>query len=132
HPPQDRARSAGSDLHQDGALRRLSVQAAKGSRRQSSGGPEPPKGPPRMRLFGFFHLKSIGGQIAALVVASIVALHLILTVSFLVSRPDRAEAPPDSAHELADAALLLGGTEASERPRLLADIARAFPKIGIE
>ncbi|MBR0776620.1 HAMP domain-containing protein [Bradyrhizobium diazoefficiens] len=85
-----------------------------------------------MRLFGFFHLKSIGGQIAALVVASIVALHLILTVSFLVSRPDRAEPPPDSAHQLADAALLLGGTEASERPRLLADIARAFPKIGIE
>ncbi|MBR0846171.1 HAMP domain-containing protein [Bradyrhizobium diazoefficiens] len=85
-----------------------------------------------MRLFGFFHLKSIGGQIAALVVASIVALHLILTVSFLVSRPDRAEPPPDSAHQLADAALLLGGTEASERPHLLADIARAFPKIGIE
>jgi len=85
-----------------------------------------------MTPFRFFHLKSIGGQIAALVVASIVALHLILTVSFLISRPDRAEPPPDSAHQLADAALLLSGADASERPRILADIARAFPKAGIE
>ncbi|MBR0784257.1 ATP-binding protein [Bradyrhizobium iriomotense] len=85
-----------------------------------------------MTPFRFFHLKSIGGQIAALVVASIVALHLILTVSFLVSRPDRADPPPDSAHQLADAALLLNGAEASERPRILADLARAFPKAGIE
>ncbi|WP_375313164.1 ATP-binding protein [Bradyrhizobium sp. A5] len=85
-----------------------------------------------MTPFRFFHLKSIGGQIAALVVASIVALHLILTVSFLISRPDRADPPPDSAHQLADAALLLSGADASERPRILADIARAFPKAGIE
>ncbi|MBR0881432.1 signal transduction histidine kinase [Bradyrhizobium japonicum] len=80
----------------------------------------------------FFHLKSIGGQIAALVVASIVALHLILTASFLISRPDRAEPPPDAAHQLADAALLLNGTDASERPRILANIVRAFPQAGIE
>ena len=85
-----------------------------------------------MKLFGFFHLRSIGGQIAALVVASIIALHLILTLIFLVSRPDRAEPPPDSAHHLADAAQLLGSASASERPRLMSDIARAFPALGIE
>ncbi|MBR0904817.1 ATP-binding protein [Bradyrhizobium liaoningense] len=85
-----------------------------------------------MTPFRFFHLKSIGGQIAALVVASIVALHLILTASFLIGRPDRAEPPPDSAHQLADAALLLNGADAAERPRILANIARAFPKAGIE
>ena len=85
-----------------------------------------------MTPFRFFHLKSIGGQIAALVVASIVALHLILTVGFLVSRPDRAEPPPDSAHQLADAALLLSGADTGERPRILAAIARAFPQAGIE
>jgi signal transduction histidine kinase len=84
-----------------------------------------------MKLFGFFHLKGIGGQIAALVAASIIALHLILTASFFVSRPDRAEPPPDSAHQLADAALLLGATSAGERPRLLADIAHAFPRLDI-
>ena len=85
-----------------------------------------------MTPFRFFHLKSIGGQIAALVVASIVALHLILTASFLISRTDRAEPPPDAAHQLADAALLLNGTDASERPRILANIVRAFPNAGIE
>ncbi|MGY8665030.1 ATP-binding protein [Bradyrhizobium sp. UFLA05-109] len=84
-----------------------------------------------MNLFGFFHLRSIGGQIAALVVASIIALHLILTASFLISRPDRAEMPPDSSHQLANAALLLGSSGASERPRLIADIARAFPSLDI-
>lgn len=85
-----------------------------------------------MTPFRFFHLKSIGGQIAALVVASIVALHLILTASFLIGRPDRGEPPPpDSAHLLANAAQLLNSAEPGDRPRLLADILRAFPKSGI-
>lgn len=85
-----------------------------------------------MKPFGFFHLKGIGGQIAALVLASTFALHLVVTTAFLISRPDRAGTPPDGAHQLTDAALLLGAAEAGERPRLLADLARAFPKLGIE
>lgn len=85
-----------------------------------------------MKPFGFFHLKGIGGQIAALVLASTVALHLVVTTAFLISRPDRPDTPPEGAHQLTDAALLLGSAEASERPRLLADLARAFPKLGIE
>ncbi|WP_339031370.1 ATP-binding protein [Bradyrhizobium symbiodeficiens] len=85
-----------------------------------------------MKSFGFFHLKGIGGQIAALVLASTVALHLVVTTAFLISRPDRSDTPPDDAHQLTDAALLLGSAEAGERPRLVADLARAFPKLGIE
>ncbi|GMO12960.1 ATP-binding protein [Bradyrhizobium sp. TM233] len=85
-----------------------------------------------MRPFGFFHLKGIGGQIAALVLASTVALHLVVTTAFLIGRPDRPDTPPDGAHQLTDAALLLGSAEAGERPRLVADLARAFPKLGIE
>jgi signal transduction histidine kinase len=85
-----------------------------------------------MKPFGFFHLKGIGGQIAALVLASTVALHLVVTTAFLISRPDRSDIPPDGAHQLTDAALLLGSAEAGERPRLVADLARAFPKLGIE
>src|SRR6476469_11081076 len=85
-----------------------------------------------MRPFGFFHLKGIGGQIAALVLASTVALHLVVTTAFLISRPDRPDTPPDGAHQLTDAALLLGSAEPGERPRLVADLARAFPKLGIE
>ncbi|MDX3972248.1 MAG: ATP-binding protein [Bradyrhizobium sp.] len=85
-----------------------------------------------MRLLGFFHLRSISGQIAALVVVSILALHLIITAGFLITRPDRATAPPDSEHEFVTAARLLSAAGASERTRLLADIARAFPELRVE
>lgn len=85
-----------------------------------------------MRPFGFFHLKGIGGQIAALVLTSTVALHLVVTTAFLISRPDRPDAPPDGAPQLMDAALLLGSAEPDDRPRLTADLARAFPKLNIE
>ncbi|MGY4497325.1 signal transduction histidine kinase [Bradyrhizobium sp. GM24.11] len=85
-----------------------------------------------MRPFGFFHLKGIGGQIAALVLASTIALHLVVTAAFLISRPDRPDAPPDGAPQLMDAALLLGSAEPDDRPRLIADLARAFPKLNIE
>ena len=85
-----------------------------------------------MKPFGFFHLKGIGGQIAALVLASTVALHLVVTTAFLINRPDRPDAPPDGAHQLTDAALLLNAADPSERPRLVADFTRAFPKLGIE
>ncbi|MDN4999592.1 ATP-binding protein [Bradyrhizobium sp. GCM10027634] len=85
-----------------------------------------------MRPFGFFHLKGIGGQIAALVLASTIALHLVVTTAFLMGRPDRPETPPDGAHQLTDAALLLGSARPDDRPRLIADLARAFPKLNIE
>ena len=85
-----------------------------------------------MRPFGFFHLKGIGGQIAALVLASTVALHLVVTTAFLISRPDRPDQPPDGAPQLMDAALLLGSAKPDDRPHLAADIARAVPKLNIE
>src|SRR5258708_4364576 len=86
-----------------------------------------------MKLTGFLNLKRISGQIAALVVVSIVALHLIITASFLIHRPDQPDPPSDRGHtQLAVAAQLLGAAPASERPRLLADIARAFPQLGLE
>ena len=44
-----------------------------------------------MRLVDFLNLRTIGGQITALVIASIVAIHLILTVIFLID-PDAGSA----------------------------------------
>jgi signal transduction histidine kinase len=86
-----------------------------------------------MKLTSFLNLKRISGQIAALVIASIVALHLIITASFLIHRPDQPDWPGDRGHaQLATAAQLLGAAPASERPRLSADIARAFPQLGLE
>ena len=82
---------------------------------------------------GLLNLRGISGQIAALVVVSIAALHLIITASFLLHRPDQPEPSSDRGHgQLVTAVQLLGAAPALERPRLSADIARAFPQLGIE
>lgn len=84
-----------------------------------------------MKLLGFASPGRISGQIAALVIASIVALHAIVTASLLLHRGDRQEADRGPS-PMVTAIRLLGATSASERPRLMADIARAFPSLGIE
>jgi signal transduction histidine kinase len=85
-----------------------------------------------MKLAGFFNLRRISGQIAALVLAAVVALHLIITAVFLIHRPDQAEPAIDHGHsQIAAAIQLLGSASPAERPRLLADIARAFPQLEI-
>jgi signal transduction histidine kinase len=86
-----------------------------------------------MKLLGFLNLKGISGQIAALVVVSIVAIHLILTATFLVYRPDQPDPLIDPRHtQLATLVQLLGAAPAAERPRLFADIGRAFPQLELE
>ena len=86
-----------------------------------------------MKFSGFLNLKGIRGQIAALVVTSIVAIHLILTASFLIHRPDQFEPAVGHRHsQLATIAQLLGAAPADGRPRLLSDVARAFPQLGLE
>ncbi|SHG22389.1 ATP-binding protein [Bradyrhizobium erythrophlei] len=85
-----------------------------------------------MKLSGFLNLKGISGQIAALVVASIVAIHLIITASFLIHPPDQFDPSPGRGHsQLAAAAQLLGASPQAERARLLDDIARTFPQLDI-
>ncbi len=86
-----------------------------------------------MRLPVFVNPKGIGGQIAALVVASIVALHTIITVSFLINRPDRPEPfAQGEPHQMEMAARLLGAAPPAERPRLLDDLNRAYPQLVLE
>ncbi len=86
-----------------------------------------------MKLIGFLNLRGISGQIAALVLASIVAIHLILTTTFLIHRPDQPDPSIDRGHsQLTTVAQLLGAAPAPERPQLLAEIARAFPQLEIE
>ena len=86
-----------------------------------------------MKLLDFLNLRNISGQIAALVIASIIAIHLILTAIFLVSRPDQPDPTIDRGHaQFAAAVLLLGAAPAADRPRLFADIGRAFPKLEVE
>jgi signal transduction histidine kinase len=86
-----------------------------------------------MGRIGFPTLSGISGQIAALVVASIIAIHLILAASFLIHRPDQPDPSIDRGHaQLAASVQLLGAAAAAERPRILADIARAFPQFELE
>jgi signal transduction histidine kinase len=85
-----------------------------------------------MKLLGFLNLRGISGQIAALVIASIVAIHLILTTTFFVHRPDQPDPSIDRGHnQLLAVTQLLGTAPATERPRLLADIAKTFPHLEI-
>ncbi|MET3840174.1 ATP-binding protein [Bradyrhizobium sp. OAE829] len=86
-----------------------------------------------MKLLGFLNLRGISGQIAALVIVSIAALHLIITAGFWLHRPDQPDPSFDRGHgELASAVQLLGAAPAPERPRLSGDIARAFPQLGLQ
>ena len=86
-----------------------------------------------MKLLDFLNLRNISGQIAALVIASIIAIHLILTATFFLNRPDQPDPTIDRGHaQFAAAVLLLGSAPAADRQRLFADIARAFPKLEVE
>jgi signal transduction histidine kinase len=86
-----------------------------------------------MRLADFLNLRAIGGQITALVITSIVAIHLILTGIFLITRPDEVDPGIDRGHaQFAAAVQLLGAAAPADRPRLMGDLARAFPRLDIE
>jgi signal transduction histidine kinase len=86
-----------------------------------------------MKLLGFLNLRGISGQIAALVVASVVAIHLIITASFLIHRPDQFDQSIGQGQiQIATAVQLLAAAPPAGRPRLFADIARAFPQLDLE
>jgi signal transduction histidine kinase len=86
-----------------------------------------------MKLLDFLNLRNISGQIAALVITSIIAIHLILAAIFLVTRPDQPDPTIDRGHaQFAAVVQLLGAAPAAERPGLFADIARAFPQLAVE
>jgi signal transduction histidine kinase len=84
----------------------------------------------------FFNLKRISGQITALVLASIVTLHVIMTTFFLLHQPDpqfRHENPFMGGHDLAGVAVhLLGAATAEQRADLIAVFSRSDPSLEIQ
>lgn len=85
-----------------------------------------------MKFPALLNLRGIRSQIAALVVVSIVALHLIVTGIFWLHRPDMPDPAIDRGHGHFLAAVeLLGRASIAERPRLMADITRTFPQLDI-
>jgi signal transduction histidine kinase len=86
-----------------------------------------------MKVLGFLNLRGIRGQIAALVVVSIVALHLILATTFFLNRPDQRDPKFDRGHgELIALVRLLGAMPAAQRPPMIATIAHTFPQFDIK
>jgi len=83
-----------------------------------------------MKRFGILSLKGIRGQITALVAASIIALHIIITAVILIERsePPELEAGPS---QLLAAVQILARAPVAERPRLMADITGAFPQLDV-
>jgi len=86
-----------------------------------------------MTSFGFLNLKGIRGQITALVAVSIVALHAIITATFLIYRAEQPEGENEAGpFQLATVIRVLGRAAADDRPRLIADIAHAYPEFDIK
>ena len=85
-----------------------------------------------MKFPGPLNLRGISGQIAALVVVSIIALHLIVTTIFWLHRPDAPDPMIDHGHGQFIAAIQILGTAApADRPRLMTDLTRTFPQLDL-
>jgi signal transduction histidine kinase len=70
----------------------------------------------------------ISGQIAIIIVVSLIVIHAILTIGFLLERRERGGAPP---RQLGPLIQLIDGVEPRVRPRLVSDIAHALPQLDI-
>lgn len=85
-----------------------------------------------MKLLDILNLKRISGQIAALVVVSIVAIHVIVMTTFVLMRPDQNDPGFDRGHgELTALIRLVAATPAAERETLLARVRPTFPQFDI-
>ncbi|MGC2782079.1 MAG: ATP-binding protein [Bradyrhizobium sp.] len=86
-----------------------------------------------MTSFGFLNLKGIRGQITALVAISIVALHAIITATFLIHRAEQPAGENEAGpFQLATVVHVLGRAASDDRPHLMADIGRAYPEFDIK
>ena len=86
-----------------------------------------------MKLLDVVNLRRISGQIAALVVVSIIAIHLIVTTTFMLFQPDPSDQRFDRGHgEIVALVRLLAATPAAERPATLRIMALTFPQFDIQ
>lgn len=70
----------------------------------------------------------ISSQIAVIIVAGLLVIHGIVTAIFFLSRPDE-RSRPESPSQLATLVRLIDRTLPADRPRLLAELGRAFPQL---
>ena len=85
-----------------------------------------------MNHLAVLNFKGVRGQLAGLVVASIIVAHVFITAIFFFYRPNENDPFVNRARgQLTAAVELLGATPEAERPQLLATLARAFPQLNI-
>ncbi len=91
----------------------------------------PAQAAPRRRFF--WQPKSAAGQIALLVIAAILAAHLVTTIAvFAMREPWRADNRPGvAASRLSTIARMLDAAEPHHRPALLANAARSLPMLDL-
>lgn len=83
-----------------------------------------------MRFVRSLFLNRIGGQIALLIIVSLITIHAVITVSLYFGRQDRPVwRPGESTAELAAVVRLLAATPAPQRADAIAQAARAFPHL---
>jgi signal transduction histidine kinase len=86
----------------------------------------------RSKLFDILNLRRISGQIAALVVVSIVTIHVMITLIFTITRPEQNQQFDRGHGGLVALVRLLGATPAAERTTLLATMHQTFPQFDIK
>ncbi len=85
-----------------------------------------------MKVTRLIPTNSISGQMALLIVISLIAIHLVVTAGFFLSqRFESARLPDDGPGEVMSLIKLIAAAAPAERERLLDDIARAFPHVQI-
>lgn len=80
--------------------------------------------------FRAFLPNRISGQIALIIVGSLAAIHVVLTISFLLHRPDGMRGPPGD--RLAVLIETVAAAPPADRLALVVAMARAFPQLGPE
>jgi signal transduction histidine kinase len=83
------------------------------------------------KFLAFLSFRSISGQIAALVLASLVAIHIIIAGFFFLHRAGEPPYFERPRRELATLAQLLNATPAADRAQLIESITRAFPQLAV-
>lgn len=83
------------------------------------------------RLAATFSFRHISGQIAALVVVSLVIIHGILTAFWMAHSASERSRPERRREEIETLAHMIAAAPAPDRPRLIAEIDRAFPALEI-
>ena len=75
-------------------------------------------------------LNRISGQMAILILVSLLAIHVVITASiFLSHRWENSHGQDESPAEIVSLVRLVAAAAPTDRPRLLAQIARAFPHL---